>query len=276
MADVGYVSRNARVMENFRVASVAALLYKSDVVHPETTNSGCDIVCDATYLLRRAARDEEEDDPAIHYGQIASGNQLMKDAHIRDMLAAEKGILCFEMEVAGLMNHFPCLVIRGICDYSDSYKNKEWQGFAAMMAAAYANGLLRQIPPNKVDAETPLAEALSDIDHKLGAVHKTVVATKAAAESIQSGLHTEEMRRWLHPPDPSPNLNYARKLRHEGTGAWLLKNPIFQSWEGGSHRHLWLHGLAGCGKTVLSATVLDHLMEGNYGLILSFFFDFIL
>jgi nucleoside phosphorylase len=145
-----------------RPAPTTDRLYNSDVVHPATTTSGCDIVCDATYLVHRAARDEEEDDPAIHYGLIASGNQLMKDAHIRDMLAAEKGILCFEMEAAGLMNHFPCLVIRGICDYSDSHKNKEWQGFAAMMAAAYAKDLLRQIPPNKVDAETPLAEALSD------------------------------------------------------------------------------------------------------------------
>jgi hypothetical protein len=72
----------------------------------------------------------------------------------------DKGILCFEMEAAGLMNHFPCLVIRGICDYSDSHKNKEWQGFSAMMAAAYARDLLRQIPPNKVEAERPISEAL--------------------------------------------------------------------------------------------------------------------
>ena len=56
----------------------------------------------------------------------------MKDALFRDTLVAEKDVLCFEMEAAGLMNHFPCLVIRGICDYSDSHKNKEWQGYAAM------------------------------------------------------------------------------------------------------------------------------------------------
>jgi nucleoside phosphorylase len=43
---------------------------------------------------------------------------------VRDKLASEKGVLCFEMEAAGLMNQFPCLVIRGICDYSDSHKNK--------------------------------------------------------------------------------------------------------------------------------------------------------
>ncbi|KAF6800116.1 Kinesin light chain 5 [Colletotrichum musicola] len=78
-------------------------------------------------------RDEEDDDPAIHYGLIASGNRLIKDAHTRDALAVERDVLYFEIEAAGLMNHFPCLVIRGICDYSDSYKNKEWQGFAAII-----------------------------------------------------------------------------------------------------------------------------------------------
>ncbi|KAK7210155.1 hypothetical protein V2G26_017333 [Clonostachys chloroleuca] len=76
------------------------------------------------------------------------------------------------------------------------------------------------------------------------------------------------------PPDPSINSNHARKLRHEGTGAWLLEHPVFQDWYSGSRRHLWLHGLAGCGKTVLSTTVLDHLTKGSRRLILSFFFDF--
>jgi nucleoside phosphorylase len=77
----------------------------------------------------------------------------MKDALIRDRLAADKDVLCFEMEAAGLMNTFPCLVIRGICDYSDSHKNKEWQGYAAMVAAAYAKDLLQRIPLNKIEAD---------------------------------------------------------------------------------------------------------------------------
>jgi nucleoside phosphorylase len=97
----------------------------------------------------RRERGKQKDDPAIHYGLVASANQLMKDALARDKLAASMDVLCFEMEAAGLMNHFPCLVIRGICDYSDLHKNKEWQGFAVMMAAAYAKDLLCQIPLNK-------------------------------------------------------------------------------------------------------------------------------
>lgn len=55
-------------------------------------------------------------------------------------------ILCFEMEAVGLMNDFKCLVIRGICDYADSHKNKLWQPYAAAVAAAYATELLSVIP----------------------------------------------------------------------------------------------------------------------------------
>ncbi|GKT94328.1 hypothetical protein Ct61P_12178 [Colletotrichum tofieldiae] len=137
-------------------------LYKSDIVHPWDTERGCGEVCgnDALTLELRRKRDEDEDDPTIHYGLLASANRLMKDALIRDKLADEHDVLCFEMETAGLMNHFPCLVIRGICDYSDSHKNKDWQGFAAMAAAAYVKDLLSQIPVNKVEAEIRIEEAL--------------------------------------------------------------------------------------------------------------------
>jgi nucleoside phosphorylase len=136
-------------------------LYQATVTHPPNGDSSC-AVCgdDPSNLILRPERTEDEDNPAIHYGLIASANQLMKDASIRDELAAERDVLCFEMEAAGLMNHFPCLVIRGICDYSDSHKNKEWQGYAAMAAAAYTKDLLYRISPNKVEAEKKIVDTL--------------------------------------------------------------------------------------------------------------------
>jgi nucleoside phosphorylase len=82
-------------------------------------------------LVLRPKLTEEDDNPAVHYRLIASANQVMNDAFIRNKLAAEKDVLCFETEAAGLLNHFPCLVIRGICNYADSHKNKEWQGYSA-------------------------------------------------------------------------------------------------------------------------------------------------
>lgn len=136
-------------------------LYHPEFVHPDMPGDCRDTCGDnPAHLIHRAERSEDEDDPAIHYGLIASSNQLMKDAIIRDKLAANKDVLCFEMEAAGLMNHFPCIVIRGICDYSDSHKNKAWQGYAAMVAAAYAKDLLKQIRPNKIEAERPIIQVI--------------------------------------------------------------------------------------------------------------------
>jgi nucleoside phosphorylase len=116
---------------------------------------------DLLHLILRTERIDEDDNPAIHYGLIASANQLMKDALIRDKLTAEKDVLCFEMEAVGLMNHFFYLIICGICDYLDLYKNKEWQGYAAMTAAVYAKDILRRIPPNKVEAENRISDIIS-------------------------------------------------------------------------------------------------------------------
>jgi nucleoside phosphorylase len=138
-------------------------LYRAEVVHPPNNEDFCAAVCgdDPLKLILRPERTEHEDNPAIHYGLIASGNQLMKDALVRDTLVTERDILCFEMEAAGLMNQFPCIVIRGICDYSDSHKNKEWQGYAAMVAVAYAKDLLCRIPLNKVEDEKTISDILS-------------------------------------------------------------------------------------------------------------------
>ncbi|KAK5712164.1 hypothetical protein LTR17_018070 [Elasticomyces elasticus] len=96
--------------------------------------------CDPSQTVRRAERDD--DAPQIHYGNIASSDEVMKDGPTRDRIAQEEGILCFEMEAAGLMDSFPCVVIRGICDYADSHKNKRWQPYAAATAACYCKELL--------------------------------------------------------------------------------------------------------------------------------------
>ncbi|KAF7170283.1 hypothetical protein CNMCM5623_002744 [Aspergillus felis] len=100
--------------------------------------------CDQKQLVDRRPRTTTE--PYIHYGLIASGDQVIKDAGTRDFIARNEDILCFEMEAAGLMDEIPSLAIRGICDYCDSHKNKQWQEYAALAAAAYAKALLSQVP----------------------------------------------------------------------------------------------------------------------------------
>lgn len=104
--------------------------------------------CDPGQWVERNPREME-----IHYGLIASGNQVIKDAQLREQInkRLEGKILCFDMEAAGLMNDFPCIVIRGICDYADSHKNYKWQEYAAAVAAGFAKELLSMVPIHAVE-----------------------------------------------------------------------------------------------------------------------------
>jgi nucleoside phosphorylase len=137
------------------------VLFQADCDHVGSSNT-CDS-CDKSRLVSRRCRDST--DPYVHYGLIASGNQVIKHGSTRDRLAQELGILCFEMEAAGLVDHFPCLVIRGICDYSDSHKNKQWQYYAAAAAAAYAKELLSIASVSHMD-RTPTARAIISVKSK--------------------------------------------------------------------------------------------------------------
>src|SRR5579859_6404053 len=127
------------------------LLFESG--YPHQGGKSCER-CSRERLVKRLPRAATV--PMIHYGLIASANSVMIDAASRDKLGQETGALCFEMEAAGLMNTFPCIVIRGICDYSDSHKNNRWQRYAALTAAVYAKELLDVIPPDQVNS-APLA-----------------------------------------------------------------------------------------------------------------------
>lgn len=115
--------------------------------HPNGAQTPTCDECDKSRLQPRYKRPTAE--PYIHYGAIASGNQVVKDASIGDQIARDLDVICFEMEAAGLMDTLPCLIIRGICDYSDSHKSKEWQRYAAATAAAYARELLEISPVNQ-------------------------------------------------------------------------------------------------------------------------------
>ena len=95
---------------------------------------------DQSKVVERAPRRSSA--TRIHYSTIGSANEVIKDSETRDKLRTDLGILCIEMEAASLIDEFSCLVIRGIYDYVDSYKNKRWQPYAAATTAAYAKGLL--------------------------------------------------------------------------------------------------------------------------------------
>lgn len=152
------IGRNARTRKTFgRPGASTDRLFHLEHEHP-TTAATC-ATCPSEWEEVRNAREEPE--PQIHYGIIASGNAVIKHGATREQLRREIGALCFEMEAAGLMMDFPCIVIRGICDYADSHKNKQWQGYAALTAASYAKELLSYVPIAQVSQEKLVTEICS-------------------------------------------------------------------------------------------------------------------
>jgi nucleoside phosphorylase len=131
-------------------------LFRSSYEHRGGINcSGCDRL----EVVERRHRTSTS--PCIHYGTIGSANKVVKSAAERETLKrVDLNIICVEMEAAGLMDSFPCLVIRGICDYADSHKNKQWQPYAAATAAGYMKELLSVITPQDVVKEAHATEVV--------------------------------------------------------------------------------------------------------------------
>ena len=75
------------------------------------------------------------------------GDTVMKSGSHRDEIAKRDGIIAFEMEGAGVWDYFPSIVIKGVCDYADSHKNKQWQPYAAATAAACTKAFLEGWSP---------------------------------------------------------------------------------------------------------------------------------
>jgi hypothetical protein len=135
-------------------------LYSPAYSHVDANSSCMECGCDASQRISRRDDDKRYRDGerlVVHHGTIASGELVLKDGLLRDILANQHGILCFEMEAAGALNDCPCLVIRGISDYCDSHKNNMWHGFAAAAAASYARQLFFHMPLYQVKDEPSIA-----------------------------------------------------------------------------------------------------------------------
>ncbi|KAJ5533797.1 zinc finger protein [Penicillium freii] len=112
-------------------------------------NTSCEeLGCDQRMLIPRARRSGHDGQGSpnqrIYFGTIGTADTVMKSALHRDQLAASERIIAFEMEGAGVWDKFNCLIIKGVCDYADSHKNKNWQSYAAAVAAAAAKEVLGQ------------------------------------------------------------------------------------------------------------------------------------
>ncbi|KAF5969187.1 hypothetical protein FCOIX_11014 [Fusarium coicis] len=230
--------------------------------HDHVGGSNCD-KCDSAWEVGRDQR--ESSDPEIHYGIIASGNKLIKDAATRDSLSGDMGhqCLCVEMEAAGLMDRFPCLVIRGICDYADSHKNDRWQRYAAATAAAFAVELLEYVPTAQLEATQKIAEVIQSLEQRISnlstPIHNLDYRTALNQLPIAEGASFDSMAE-EHNPRCLPDT---RQELLEDIDRWI-DDP-------NSKTVYWLNGMAGTGKSTISRTVAySRSQRGDLGA--SFFF----
>ncbi|KAE8142341.1 purine and uridine phosphorylase [Aspergillus pseudotamarii] len=248
--------------------------------HPATADN-CD-VCLREWEETRSEREDNE--PQTHYGIIASGNSVIKHGRTREQLRTQTGALCFEMEAAGLMLDFPCIVIRGICDYSDSHKNKQWQGYAALAAASYTKELLGYIPKGQVSQEglaTDVCRSLEDLNRAIKSTNDRL----DKAYDQRERYHTEHTARVLteqqkrcHQVFKISNYEQHKNInpdRVPGTCQWALQNPSYLGWWNSCGNDLlWISADPGCGKSVLSKSLIDNDIQacGSEVSVCYFFF----
>ncbi|CAG7561908.1 unnamed protein product [Fusarium equiseti] len=192
--------------------------------------------------------------PKIHYGNIGSGNSVIKNAVERDELAKRDNVICFEMEAAGIMDDFPCLVIRGISDYADSYKRWDWQPYASAVAAAYGRKLLHTISPIGVKEMKAMRKITQGVQRIEKQTRELVLEEQIREE--------ERYLNWLTPIDHGNKHRDVLRQRQAETGQWVLESKKFQKWLCATKPETLLcPGIPGAGKTFIAATVIDRLQQ---------------
>ncbi|KAI6777751.1 uncharacterized protein J7T54_003808 [Emericellopsis cladophorae] len=126
-------------------------LFEPEYKHQDDGNTCDELGCDGHFVTRhRLLAHLADPSPTVHFGLIASGNSVMRSGRDRDRVAKKEDVIAFEMEGAGAWDSFPCVVLKGACDYADNHKNKLWQRYAAAAAAACTKGFLQEWVPTEI------------------------------------------------------------------------------------------------------------------------------
>ncbi|KAI9641514.1 hypothetical protein NHQ30_010325 [Ciborinia camelliae] len=104
----------------------------------------------------------------------------------------------------------------------------------------------------------------------------TEILMKVATQGVSDKIYE-----WLSPLDPSQRHNDLRRRRHEKTGDWFVEEDDFKDWKISQPASLlWIHGIPGCGKSVLASRIIDALAAHCKGReaeglgLAYFYFDF--
>ncbi|KAK4155947.1 ankyrin repeat-containing domain protein [Chaetomidium leptoderma] len=130
------------------------------------------------------------------------------------------------------------------------------------LAYPFRQSTLQKLDEDIDEICTNLTLALQVLQQQdIGIVRDEVQITNALLELIQASQVSDDIRNWLRAPDASINYNEACKKKHTGTGLWFVGGSKFNTWLTTANSFLWLHGSAGCGKSVLSSTIIQHTLR---------------
>ncbi|KAI4718290.1 purine and uridine phosphorylase [Aureobasidium sp. EXF-10727] len=218
--------------------------------------------------------------PRVHLGTVGSASIVMKSAEHRDAIANKDNIIAFEMEGAGVWDDLPCIIIKGVCDYSDSHKNKKWQGYAAATAASATKAFLDYWTPgrhNVVSAEKlsrkrPLSlsgednldvsirsrqQSLSEKRNLATVLHETdTTASNALSNTVLAESDLRKIRLDALNFEQLDARHATIKTAHAATCEWLLSKLEYLDWQDEKkllehHGFLWIKGKPGAGKSTL-------------------------
>jgi nucleoside phosphorylase len=253
----------------------------SDPVCSEARDSSCDVLrCDVDAPETPVRHDRlasGSPTPLVHIGTVAA-TTVMKSGEHRDTIARENNIIAFEMEGAGVWKVLPCVVIKGVCDYADSHKNKKWQKYAAATAASAAKAFL---------------------DYWTSKQHHPIAAEDSPRNGPTSPGDKEDasISKRLHVPDSLDSdtrrvllldaLNFKQldsrhatiKTAHAATCEWLLSNSDYRDWQDERkllkhHGFLWIKGKPGAGKsTIMKFAYTNATKDPGGSIAISYFFN---
>ncbi|PON27623.1 pfs domain-containing protein [Trichoderma gamsii] len=193
--------------------------------------------------------------PSVFIGRVGSGDTVLKSGIGRDRLAREHDILAFETEGSGIWDEYPCIIVKGVCDYADSHNNKDWQNFAAATAASVVKGLIEHYPKT---------------DQRVAALVKNPGSTQ-----IEDSRENRECLRDLRSTDPADDKKRIQMTKGgllRDSYAWILTNGAFMQWRNDPKCPLlWIRGNPGKGKTMLLCGIADEI-EKSAAYNLSYFF----
>ena len=228
------------------------------------TASCAELGCEEEQLVddpNHPRRTSEPTKPWIHFGPFALGDNVMKSVKHRDYIVREVRAIGFEMEGAGVWSVVPTIVVKAVCDYADSHKNKVWQGYAAIASATCVKAMLE---------EWSGIESFSD--QQGGPI---LLGNVREAEELKDDLACMHSLSFETIDARQHNIRSA----HQNTCDWLFDTPQFRKW----HRRkglesfngvLWIKAKPGAGKSTLMKHALNYCRSlDSKRVIAAYFFN---